>query len=157
MSFDLPWQIDTGYLAIANNLFALNNQIELEDGKARDLLEGVYAKLKYSIPNNDATEQRELDAAFEEIQSLWSVIMLSPGGPVERLMNSIVHDMEPDNAEGNLRPNEKSLFDVAKQLDNALKNTDRNTMLAWSSLGGAFDDINGQGDNVRQLPNIAQR
>ena len=72
-------------------------------------------------------------------------------------MNSIVHDMEPDNAEGNLRPNEKSLFDVAKQLDNALKNTDRNTMLAWSSLGGAFDDINGQGDNVRQLPNIAQR
>ena len=136
---------------------ALGNQIELEDGKARDMLEGVYANLKYNINNNDAGEQRELDAAFEEIQSLWSVIVLLPGGPVERLMNSIVHDMEPDNAEGNLRPNEQSLFNVAKQLDSALKNTNRNTIGAWSSLGGAFDNINVQGDNIRQLPNIAQR
>ena len=136
---------------------ALSNQIDLEDGKARDLLEAVYANLKYNIPNGEVSEQRELDVAFEEIQSLRPVIMLLQGGPVERLMHSIVHDMEPDNAEGKLRPNEQSLFNVAKNLDNALKNTDRNTISAWSSLGGALDEMSGQQGNIRQLPNIATR
>ena len=85
-------------------------RLNLKTARARAQLETTKAHLQYDVPEGDKDSLREIDESLKEIGDLWDVILLSPNGPIERLMERTVRELEADNADGENWMLEKAHF-----------------------------------------------
>jgi hypothetical protein len=119
----------------------LDTELTAPDERARVTVERAYDGLKARV---EPADQQRLMNAFKELADNWDVLMLMPGGPYERLMVQIIHELEPADAEGALPPRDKALLTAARQLRNAMARNPRNSAATWAQLGHALHGVNGQ-------------
>ena len=101
--------------------------------------QNAYESLKSQIPASRPEQQEQLAAAFQDVDQNWQVLMLMPGGPFERQMLDVIHQLEPPAGEGSLNPQDLSLLDAARRLRQVLAYNPRNSESAWIDLEAALN------------------
>jgi hypothetical protein len=113
---------------------------------------------------HDSVYTQVLETVAGELEDLMPVLMLSPGGPYQQILERLIYDLEPQDAEGALPPADRRILESARLQVEALKSLadhrpDRLTAVArfidqydertaQSPLGQV-----GENDNVRRLRN----
>ena len=112
--------------------------------------------MKRNLPAENTAELYALDEAHAEFRDHWMIAMLLPGGPYEKLMESLVHNMEADNGAGRLSPEDKTLYDAALQLAKLMQDSPRSSASDWSDMDQGFRGIVESEEKIRQFPNVAR-
>jgi hypothetical protein len=126
----------------ANQL--LDTEMTTRDEEARLAVDNAYYALEGTLEASDSLNRQRLTDAFQDLDQNWSVLMLMPGGPYERLIVELIQALEPADAEGSLSPREHALLIATKQLRTAMLLNPRNSEAAWSQLGHALQAGQGQ-------------
>ena len=87
--------------------------------EARHHLNSAYEQLRADRAH-DKVYLDVLETEAGKLMHLMPVLMLSPMGPYQRLLENMVYDMEPQAADGSLSPADKLIFAHAKQQIEAL-------------------------------------
>ncbi|MGI9408598.1 MAG: hypothetical protein ACR2OV_00890, partial [Hyphomicrobiaceae bacterium] len=134
----------------------LKPKIAEAENAARSKFERLYRTLKRNMPAENTAELHALDEAHAEFRDHWMIAMLLPGGPYEKLMESLVHNMEADNGAGRLSPEDKTLYDAALQLAKLMQDSPRSSAADWSDINEGFRGIAESEEKIRQFPNVAR-
>ncbi|MFM9938499.1 MAG: hypothetical protein ACKVP7_03260 [Hyphomicrobiaceae bacterium] len=62
-----------------------------------------------------------LETVSSELDELMPLLMLSPGGPYQQILERLIYDLEPQDAEGVLSPTDRRILDGARGQVEALK------------------------------------
>ena len=132
---------------------ALDTELTQRDEEARMTMDQAYYALEGTLEPGDSLNRQRLTDAFQDLDNNWSILMLMPGGPYERLLAEIVQALEPGDAEGALAPRELGLVAAARQLRRAMATNPRNSESAWNQLGQAFVGAPGPHASMPQAGN----
>ena len=89
-------------------------------GEYRGRVQSAYDQLRaHHAHENVYVDVLETEAG--KLTHLMPVLMLSPGGPYQQILERMVYDLEPQAADGSLSPANKLVFAHAKQQIEALK------------------------------------
>ncbi len=82
-------------------------------------VQGAYDHLR-AIHEHDGVYLQVLETVAGELAHLMPLLMLSPGGPYQQILERIIYDLTPDNADDALSPAQKAIYERAKQQITAL-------------------------------------
>lgn len=116
-------------------------------------MDNAFYALESSLEPSDSLNRQRLKDAFEDVDQNWSILMLLPGGPYERLLVEVVQVLEPSDAEGALVPREHALLVAARQVRKAMSVNPRNSENAWVQFGNALNGAPGQHAQAPQAGN----
>lgn len=111
------------------------------DDEARGTLDRAFALEDNALMPADGWKRRLLVTAFEEVEQNWGVFMLMPNGPYERVLRSLVEQLEPDNANEVLSSEERVLLSTAQSIVNALGSNPRQSGEDWLQLEALFTHL----------------
>jgi len=112
----------------------LDRELTERDEEARMRVDNAFYALESSLAPTDSWNRQALKNAFQDIDQNWSVLMLMPSGPYERLLAELIEALEPEAAAGSLSQRDDALLIAAKQLRQALAANPRNSEAAWQQL-----------------------
>jgi hypothetical protein len=112
----------------------LDHKLMLRDEQERVAVDNARFGLGRGLRADDASGQRLLESAFQEVQQSWDKLMLLPGGPYERVLLELIQALEPQAAEGRLGQQDLALLDAAKALRAALTATPRQSETDWQQI-----------------------
>ncbi len=70
---------------------------------------------------HDSVYLQVLETVSGELEALMPLLMLSPGGPYQQILERLIYDLEPQDAEGVLSPADRHVLAAARGQVNALK------------------------------------
>jgi hypothetical protein len=131
----------------------LDNELTQRDEEARVAMDNAFYGLESGMEAGDGIGRQLLKDAFQDIDHNWSVLMLLPGGPYEKVLLELVQALEPEAAEGTLSQKETALLIAAKDLRSALHANPRQSESDWQRVDQTL-----QHALVRQasMPNVGQ-
>lgn len=112
----------------------LDRELTERDEEARMRIDDAMGNLENLLAPDDSWNHQSLRNAFQDIEQNWSILMLLPGGPYERLLDEVIEALEPQAGAGSLSQRDAALLATAKQLRAALASSPRNSDLAWQKL-----------------------
>ena len=133
----------------------LDTELTQRDEEARMALDNGYYALESSLTPGDSLNRQRLKAAYDDVDQNWSILMLMPGGPYEKLLGELITALEPDAADGNLPPREQALLFSARQLRQALATNLRNSPQSWQQLDHALQGALAPGQHAAAQPGVA--
>ena len=139
------------FAALRRQYSKFNEYVDKREQSLREMFHTINNKLEESIKARSSPEWAELDAAFQDVDQNWNIIMLLPGGPYEALMKMIIDDLEPEDGAGNLAQADTTLLHVARQVGELMALSPRQTTEDWSDLGNGLENVDDGTDNVRQF------
>lgn len=71
--------------------------------------------------SHDPVYLQVLETVSGELDALMPVLMLSPGGPYQQILERLIYDLEPQDAEGALPPADRRILEAARGQVDALK------------------------------------
>lgn len=71
--------------------------------------------------SHDPVYTQVLETVSAELDELMPVLMLSPGGPYQQILERLIYDLEPQDAEGALSPTDRRILEGARGQVEALK------------------------------------
>ena len=126
----------------------LDTELTQRDEEARIALDNGFYALESTLAPGDSLNRQRLKSAYDDVDQNWSILMLMPGGPYERLLTELIVVLEPDAADGNLPPREQALLYSARQLRQALMTNHRNSPDAWQQLQHALQSASAPGQHA---------
>lgn len=96
----------------------------------RNSVQGAYDDL-HARQDHDSLYVQVLETVAGELMQLMPVLILSPGGPYQMILDQMIRDLEPQSAEGVLSPQDQLILIRARQQVEALKrlsDDDRNRL-----------------------------
>jgi len=70
---------------------------------------------------HDSVYLQVLETVSGELETLMPLLILSPGGPYQQILERLIYDLEPQDAEGALSPNDRQVLAAARGQVSALK------------------------------------
>ena len=132
---------------------ALDTELTQRDEEARMAMDNAFYALESSLATGDSLNRQRLKDAFEDVDQNWSVLMLMPQGPYERLLVEIVQALEPGDADGSLPSRDHGLLVAARQLRKSMAGNPRNSENSWGQLGQVLQGAGGQHATAPQVGN----
>ncbi|HEX4893096.1 MAG TPA: hypothetical protein VFV47_07385, partial [Hyphomicrobiaceae bacterium] len=96
----------------------------------RNAVQGAYEDL-HARQDHDSLYVQVLETVAGELMQLMPLLLLSPGGPYQAILDQMIRDLEPQSAEGLLSPQDQLILIRARQQVEALKrlsDDDRNRL-----------------------------
>ena len=94
----------------------LNRYLEIRERDNRELFEKALEDFEQSIADQNSSEWKEVDFAYQDLSQNWPVVVLLPNGPFEDLMQRIVLELGPEGAAGNLSADDAEVLAVARKI-----------------------------------------
>jgi hypothetical protein len=116
-----------------NSMLAKN--LRWKEKEIRDALERTYKAL-WSRQNDDADRIAALNAVHEEIEGLVPALMLSPRGPYEGVIRTLIDELqEAAGRDGGLDDDDHELLERLREHQAALARVRRDSPEAWHRIG----------------------
>ena len=151
-------QASEDFYALRRTQRGLDHYLAQGDDEAHREVDRAFSREDQALRPGDGWKQRILNAAAEDLEQNWGIVMLLPNGPYERALGGLVEQLEPDNANEILAGDEKLLLATAQSLLNGLQSNPRRSSADWMQLQSLFHQLQrvpvqqaGLGDAKRTL------
>ena len=146
------------FKAVQRSNRTLDRLIDERERSAQGIVDQMYSRLVASPEAQVKQGSEALDAAYDDVLRNLAIIVLLPGGPVERELKSIRQKLERQFEADTARPSpeEEDLLRLVKRLDDNIARSERATAEDWRMV-----QVNMQGpfavfaNRARQRPGNA--
>ena len=111
----------------------------IDDG--RSSVRGAYEHLRV-MHETEPLYLEVLETEAAKLSHLMPVLLLSPGGPYQQILERVIYDLEPDASENRLVPSDKVIFARAKQQVEALKSLADSRPDRYARVARIIDEYN---------------
>ncbi len=121
------------FKAVQRSNRALDRLIDERERSAQGIVDQMYARLVASPEAQVRQGSEALDAAYDDVLRNLAIIVLLPGGPVERELKSVRQKLEGQFESDTARPTpeEEDLLRIVKRLDDNIARNRRATPEDW--------------------------
>ena len=114
--------------------------LDVRDDRARESFDAAYDHLLRDLPGQDPFAEKLLHDVGRELDQNWHVLMIMPDGPYDVLLRQASEELDRQDGEGNLNPDEQSLRRLVRMLRDVVATSPRDSEAAWDRLARTLDD-----------------
>ena len=117
----------------------LDQYVDARETSAKKAVFDTYSAMRAAIRDSDDRRIEILNAAYENVEANWPLLMLMPDGRYESTIDELISRMESPAGAGRLSPGERDMYRLLKTLKNQLAGCARSTAEDWQRLERAFN------------------
>ncbi|MEZ5843025.1 MAG: hypothetical protein R3D27_04755 [Hyphomicrobiaceae bacterium] len=128
------------FSVVRNRNVHLAKLLDVRDDRARESFDGAYDHLLHELSQQDPYAEKTLHDVGRELDQNWHVLMIMPDGPYDVLLRQAADELDRQDGEGNLSPDEQSLRRLVRMLRDVVAGSPRDSEAAWYDLAVTLDE-----------------